>query len=140
MDIEGYDFPEDLYYDNDHFWLRPEGELLVMGMDSFGQHLAGDIVFIQLPAEGKKLVAGEVFAKMESGKWMGKIKASVSGSIAEINEELEMDPALINEDPYGQGWMFKIAPDDLSQLATLRQGTEALLPWIKEEVKKFEQN
>ena len=116
-----------------------EGELLVMGLDDFGQKMAGDIVYIQLPAEGKKLKAGKSFAKMESGKWLGKVYAPVNGELEEINEELEINPALINEDSYGEGWMYKIRPDDKSELDNLIHGPEAVEKWLLAEIEKYKE-
>ena len=101
MEIKGYNVPDDLYYEEHHFWVKPKGDLLLMGMDDFAQQTAGEIVYIQLPDEGKRLKAGKKFAKMESGKWLGKIYAPVNGELVEVNEELEENPGLINEDCYG---------------------------------------
>ena len=72
MELHGYNLPEDLYYDPNHFWVRDEGELLVMGMDDFARQMAGEIVYVQLPDDGKKLKAGKKLAKVESGKWLGQ--------------------------------------------------------------------
>jgi len=116
MDIRGYNMPEDLYYEENHFWVRDEGDTLVMGMDDFAQLLAGEIVYVQLPDEGKELKAGKKFAKIESGKWLGKVYAPVSGELITVNEELETNPGLINDDCYGKGWIFKIKPSDKGEL------------------------
>jgi glycine cleavage system H protein len=137
MDIQGYIMPEDLYYEENHFWLKQEGELLVMGMDDFGQKMAGEIVYVQLPAEGKKLKVGKNFAKMESGKWLGKVPSPVHGVLEEINEELELDPGLINEDCYGEGWMYKIRPDDMSEINNLIHGKEAVEKWVLADIEKY---
>ena len=137
MEIEGYNMPEDLYYEENHFWVRPEGDLLVMGLDDFGQKMAGDIVYIQLPPEGKKLKLGKHFAKMESGKWMGKVFAPVNGELEEINEELEIDPGPINDDSYGEGWIYKIRPDNMSDIENLIHGAEAIEKWIPAEIQKY---
>ncbi|MFO7708848.1 MAG: glycine cleavage system H protein [Desulfobacterales bacterium] len=137
MDIEGYNIPEELYYEKDHYWVRPEGDLLVMGMTDFAQKLAGKIVFVQLPEPGKALEAGKRFAKVESGKWLGKINAPVTGELADVNEELEGNPGLINEECYGKGWMYKIRPDNMADLAELIHGAEAIRSWMLEEIKKF---
>ena len=137
MEIQGYNEPEDLYYEANHFWARPEGDLLVMGLDDFGQQMAGDIVFIQLPPEGKKLKAGKSFAKMESGKWLGKIYAPVNAELIEINEELELDPTLINEDCYNEGWMYKIKPDNMDDINNLIHGAEATEKWLIAEIEKY---
>ena len=101
MEIQGYNLPDDLYYEEHHFWVRDDGDILVMGMDDFGRQMADEIVYVQLPEEGKKITAGKKFAKMESGKWLGKIYGPVNGELVAVNEELEEDPGLINADCYG---------------------------------------
>jgi glycine cleavage system H protein len=137
MEIKGYNVPEDLYYDKDHFWVRIEGDILVMGMDDFAQQLAGEIVYVQLPFEGKKLKKGKKFAKVESGKWLGKILAPVNGELVGCNEDLETNAALINEDCYGNGWMFKIKPENMEEIEDLLHGVDALQKWLLEEIEKY---
>jgi glycine cleavage system H protein len=137
MEIQGYNLPDDLYYEQNHFWVKPEGDLLIMGLDDFGQKMAGDIVFIQLPPEGKRLKVGKSFAKMESGKWLGKIYAPVDAELVEINEELELDPTKINEDCYGEGWMYKIKPDNMDDLNDLIHGQEAVEKWVLADIEKY---
>ena len=134
MEIQGYDMREDLYYEENHFWIRDEGDLLVMGLDDFGQKLAGDIVYVQLPPEGKKLKKGKSFAKIESGKWLGKVYAPVHGELVEINEELEINPGLINDDCYGEGWMFKIRPDPMGERKNLMTDPDEIQEWPKKEI------
>ena len=138
MEIQGYHMPEDLYYEENHFWIRPENDLLVFGMDDFGQKLAGEIVFVQLPFEGKKLKTGKKFAQIESGKWLGKIYAPLNGEIAEINEDLESGPELINEDCYGKGWMYKIKPDNMDDIENLIHGQEAVEKWLLADIEKYQ--
>lgn len=140
MEIQGYNMPDDLYYEENHFWVRVEGELIVMGMDDFAQDLAGDIVYVQLPFEGKKLAAGKSFARVESGKWVGKVYAPVSGVVAGSNEELESNPGLINEDCYGKGWMYRIRPNDMGELARLIRGAEAVEKWLLADIEKYKQD
>ncbi len=136
MEIQGYNMPDDLYYDENHFWVKEEEDLLVMGMNDFAQNLAGEIVYVQLPFEGKKLKKGIKFAQIESGKWLGKVYAPVNGELAESNQELEANPALINEDCYGKGWMFKIRANDMSELNDLMHGAEAAKAWLLAEIEK----
>jgi len=129
--------PDDLYYDEDHYWIRLEGDILVMGMDDFAQQMAGEIVYVQLPFDGKKLQKGKKFAKVESGKWLGKILSPVDGEIVACNEELESNAALINEDCYGKGWMFKIQPENTDALDDLIHGRDAVENWILKEMEKY---
>jgi len=137
MEIRGYNMPEDLYYEQNHFWVRDEGDVLVMGMDDFAQILAGEIVYVQLPEEGKILKAGKRFAKMESGKWLGKVYAPVNGELVAVNEELETNPGLINDDCYGKGWMYKIKPEDKGELDNLMHTHEELDTWLAEDIEKY---
>lgn len=137
MEIQGYNMPDDLYYEENHFWVRDEGELLVMGMDDFAQILAGEIVYVQLPEEGKILKAGKKFAKMESGKWLGKVYAPVNGELIGVNEELETNPGLINDDCYGKGWIYKIKPDDKGELSNLMHSHEEIEKWLLAEIERY---
>ena len=139
MDIQGYNIPEDLHYDPEHFWVRVEGDELVMGMDDFAQKLAGDIVYVQLPGDGKSLKKGKKLAKVESGKWLGKILSPVNGTLVTVNEELETNPGLVNQDPYGAGWMYRIQADDLGELDDLIHGPEAIEKWLLAEIEKHAQ-
>ena len=137
MEIQGYNMPDDLYYEENHYWVLVEGDLLVMGMDDFAQQMAGEIVYIQLPFEGKKLKKGKKFAKVESGKWLGKVYAPVNGELVECNEELETNTAIINEDCYGAGWIYKIKPDDMGELGSLIHGAAAIEKWLLDDIEKY---
>jgi glycine cleavage system H protein len=139
VEIQGYNMPDDLHYEENHFWVKEEGDLLVMGMDDFAQVMAGEIVYIQLPDEGKRVQAGKKFAKIESGKWLGKVYGPVNGELVAVNEELEMNPGLINDDCYGKGWMYKIKPDDKGELTNLIYGPEAVEKWLLAEIEKYAQ-
>jgi glycine cleavage system H protein len=137
MEIQGYNMPEELYYEENHFWVKEEGDFLVMGMDDFAQTMAGEIVYIQLPDDGKKLKLGKKFAKIESGKWLGKVYAPVNGEIASVNEELETNPGLVNDDCYGTGWIYKIKPNDKSEIENLIRGKEAIEKWLAADIEKY---
>jgi len=136
MEIQGYNLPDDLYYDENHFWIKDQGGELVLGMDDFAQKMAGEVVYVQLPDEGKKLTAGKKLAKVESGKWLGKVFSPVNGVLTAVNEELETNPGLINQDCYGQGWMYKIKPDDKAELASLVTGA-GIKAWMEAEIEKY---
>lgn len=108
MEVEGYNFPEELLYDKEHNWVRIEGGTATIGISDFGQDLAGEIVYAEVPRVGREIKQGEPFMSIESGKWVGRINAIVSGTITEANEEIEWEATLINEDPYGEGWFAKV--------------------------------
>jgi glycine cleavage system H protein len=108
MDIDRFNFPDDLLYDKEHNWARVEGNQATIGLTHFGQDLAGEIVYAEVPRVGREIKAGEAFMSLESGKWVGRVKAIVSGKIVEANGEIEWESTLINEDPYGNGWFAKV--------------------------------
>ncbi len=137
MEIQGYNLPDELYYEKNQFWVRPEDDIIVMGMDDFAQQMAGQIVFVQLPEPGKILTAGKKFAKMESGKWVGKVFAPVSGTLVASNQALENNPGLINQDCYGSGWMYKIKPDNASDIEQLIHGGEAVTEWMLASIETY---
>jgi glycine cleavage system H protein len=137
MEIQGYNMPDDLFYEENHFWVKQEGDMVVMGMDDFAQKMAGEIVYVQLPEEGKTVSAGKKFAKIESGKWLGKVYAPVSGELVAVNEALETNPGLINSDCYGKGWMYKIKPTDMGDIQKLIRGREAVEKWILADMEKY---
>jgi glycine cleavage system H protein len=137
--IKGYDMPDELYFHEEHSWARVEDGKVRVGMDDMFRKEAGDIVFVDLPDEGDDVEQGEVCGKIQSRKWIGKLCAPVSGEIVEINEELEDDTTLINEDPYGKGWILVIEPTDLDdELGNLMQG-DALIPFVDQEIKRTEE-
>jgi len=140
MEIQGYDLPDDLYYEKNHFWIKHEGDILIMGMTDFAQQLSGEIVYVQLPFEGKKLKTGKKFAKVESGKWLGKVYAPLNGELLESNQELEIEPGLINEDCYGRGWMYKIKPDDIAELDDLIHAPEDVAEWMLADIEKHKKD
>ncbi|MEW6140001.1 MAG: glycine cleavage system protein GcvH [Thermodesulfobacteriota bacterium] len=138
MEFEGYMFPDDLKYDKNHFWAKVEGDLVLTGATEFISKQAGEITFVDLPEEGDEITAGKPYGSIESGKWVGRIYAVVSGEIVEINETLEDEPEKINEDPYGSGWICKIRPSNFeADLAALMSPDHAFTEFIAEEIKKI---
>ncbi len=136
--IGDYEFPDDLYYDKEHVWARVEGNVVTIGMTQFGQDLAGEIVYVEVPRVGRTVKKGEPIMSMESGKWVGRIKSPVSGEIVEANEEIEWESTLINEDPYGEGWLAKIEATDLGELDDLmRADSPEFAEFIAAEREKY---
>jgi len=137
--IKGYDMPDELYYHEEHSWARVEGNKVTVGMNDMFQKEAGDIVFVDVPEEEDEVEQGEVCGKIQSRKWIGKLCAPVSGEIVEINEELEDDTSLINQDPYGKGWILVIEATDLeNELTNLMHG-DSILPFIDQEIQRTEE-
>jgi len=136
MKIEEYFFPDDLYYHKEHFWAKVEGDTVTMGTTDFAQKLAGQVVYIELPSAGKAVEQGKPCGSMESGKWVGRIYATVSGKIEAINGELEDTPELINESPYEKGWMCKIKASNLQEDLKNLMKAEGLSDFIKSEIER----
>ena len=138
-DIEGYNMPDDLYYHVEDTWVKVEGDTVKIGMTDFFQQAAGDIVYVDLPFEGDEIQQGDAFGKAQSSKWIGKLIAPLSGTIEEVNYDLDSDSTIINKDPYGEGWVMTLTPSDLDgELAGLIHGTEALVAFIKHQIDKAE--
>ena len=100
--------PVDLKYAKSHEWVRLEGEVAVIGISDHAQHELTDVVFVELPALGRKVKAGEACAVVESVKTASDIYAPVGGEVVAVNEELAQHPELVNRDPYQAGWFFKL--------------------------------
>jgi glycine cleavage system H protein len=138
MEIEGYQFPDDLYYHKEHYWARVENDTVVMGATDFSQKLAGEIAYVEIPEDGREVEQDRPFGSMETGKWVGRIYAVVSGTVVEANEELEYTPELINQSPYEKGWICRIKPSKLSvELKNLMQ-VDALPDFIRSEIARVE--
>ncbi len=136
-EIEGYEFPDDLYYHKEHLWARVEYKKVRIGMTSFAQESAGDIVYVDLPFEGDEVTKDEPFGKVQSAKWIGDLYAPISGEVLSINEVLDRKPTLINESPYESGWIILLKPsgldEDLKDLMTYDNGLEE---WLKAEIER----
>lgn len=115
--------PEELRYTKEHEWIRVEGDLVVIGVTDYAQNALTDVVWVELPELGAVVGSMDSFASVESVKSVSEIYAPISGEVIEINEVLEDSPELINEDPYGKGWICKMSISDNSELASLLDGT-----------------
>ena len=129
MKHKEYDLADDVKYHMEHMWARMEGDKVVIGITDFAQKLAGDIVYVDMPMDGDEVSKDKPFGTIETGKWVGKLYAPVSGTVEEYNEEVEDDALIINEDPYDKGWIIKVTPDDPSQFDELLS-VEAYIPII----------
>jgi len=123
------DVPQELRYSTDHEWARAEDGRLRVGITDYAQDALGDVVFVELPEVGAKVDMGASCSEVESTKSVSEIYAPVSGVIVEVNAELADSPQRLNEDPYGEGWLFVIEPSDEAQLGELldAEGYRALI-------------
>lgn len=111
--------PEELYYTKDHEWARVEGDTATVGITDYAQSELGDIVYVELPEVGATVKQGESFGTIEAVKAVSDLYAPLSGEVTEVNTNLEDSPELVNQDPYGAGWMIKIKisnPDEVNNL------------------------
>ena len=117
-------FPEELKYTKEHEWLRVEGDTATVGITDYAQSELGDIVYVEIPNVGETLSQGDTLGTIEAVKTVADIYMPVDGEVLEMNPALEDSPELINQDPYGQGWIVKIKisnPDQLNGLLTAEQ-------------------
>lgn len=108
-----------VYFSDEHEWVRVEGGEAVIGITDYAQKQLGDVVFVELPDVGKEVAKGDEAAVVESVKAASEVYAAVSGTVREVNETLTGTPGLVNEDPLGKGWFFKLALSDESELEAL---------------------
>ena len=112
-------FPTNVKYTNEHEWIRLEGEEAYVGITDYAQTQLGDIVFVDVPTEGETLEKGETFGSIEVVKTVSDLFLPVGSEILEVNQALEENPELVNKDPYGEGWIIKIKPTDVSEMDDL---------------------
>ena len=110
-------------FTDDHEWARLDGELIVVGITNYAQEQLGDIVFVELPNVGSTVEQGQEAAVIESVKAAGDVKSPVTGSIAAVNETLVEHPEMVNQDPVGEGWFYKVAPADPAEMDDLLDET-----------------
>jgi glycine cleavage system H protein len=123
------DVPDDLRYSDDHEWLRPDGEQGLVGITRYAADELGDVVFVELPTVGRTLARGETFGVIESVKTASDLYSPVSGEVVEVNASLAGAPQLVNEEPYGSGWLIRLRLADPAESELLRDadGYRALI-------------
>ena len=118
-DISELVTPQDIRYTKDHEWVRLDGEVVRVGITDYAQDQLGDIVFVEVPEAGKKFKKGDEFGTLESVKAVAEVYMPVTGSIIGVNAALEASPALVNTDPYTDGWLVDVKPSDPSEFDSL---------------------
>jgi glycine cleavage system H protein len=141
VNVEGFEFPENLYYSKNHVWVKLQTNEIRIGFTNLGQSLCKGIVHIDLPFEGEMFEQGDKIASFETIKAVVKILVPLSGKIKEVNYSLQKQPDLINADPYGKGWLFVIQPtrirEDIKSLMTVKEAAKYYKTLIEEERAKF---
>ena len=117
-------FPENLNYTKEHEWVRVEGDVVYIGITDYAQDQLGDIVFIDIPTLDEELEAGDIFGTIEVVKTVSDLFIPISGTVIEVNETLEDEPELVNEDPYGKGWIIKVEPSNQEDFDSLLSAAE----------------
>ena len=112
-------FPENIRYTSEHEWIRVEGDEAYVGITDYAQSELGEIVFVNVPTLGETVGQGEVFGSIEAVKTVSDLNMPVSGEVLEINGALDAQPELVNNDPYGEGWIVKISVKDAAELDNL---------------------
>lgn len=112
-------FPENIRYTSEHEWIRVEGDEAFVGITDYAQSELGEIVFIDVPTLGETVGQGEVFGSIEAVKTVSDLNMPVSGEVLEINGALDAQPELVNNDPYGEGWIIRISVKDAAELDNL---------------------
>ncbi len=107
-----FHYPDQLRYTSEHEWVQPVGDRVRVGITAYAQDALGDIVFVSLPEEGVTVSAGSSVGEVESTKSVSDLYAPISGTVVARNEALDASPDLVNTDPYGEGWMFEVEPED----------------------------
>jgi glycine cleavage system H protein len=118
------EYPEDLYYSQEHNWVRLTGNRGTVGITDFAQQEMGEILYTELPDEGSQIEQGDIFGSLESSKTVAELFSPVSGEVISINKDLEEEPSLVNDDPYGKGWLMVLELDDPSELQELFSAVE----------------
>ena len=134
--VEDYEVPEGLYFHKEYLWAKVENGKVKIGVSDYAQKQLHDIVFVELPSAGDTITQNEPFGTLESVKAVSDLVAPVSGTIETVNEELESKPELINEDPYGEGWVITVAPTNLDADLKEIMNFEAAVEWHKELAKE----
>ncbi len=111
--------PANLKYSSDHEWIRTDGDTAYIGITDFAQSQLGDIVFVDVPTVGETIAANEVFGSIEAVKTVSDAFIPVGGEVVEFNSAVDADPAVVNRDPYGEGWLIKVKMTDPSEVDSL---------------------
>lgn len=112
-------FPDNLRYTKDHEWIRLEGDEAIVGITDFAQHELGDIVYVEIETVGQQLTVGDVFGTVEAVKTVSDLYLPVNGTVTEVNPKLNSNPELVNNDPYGEGWMAKVKLSNAADIESL---------------------
>ncbi|MCW4024250.1 MAG: glycine cleavage system protein GcvH [Candidatus Bathyarchaeota archaeon] len=129
--IESYDVPEGLYYSNDFSWVKIEGEKVRIGITDYAQKSLREIVYAELPSVGTEIKQNEPYGTLESVKAVSDLVAPISGTITEVNDEVQSKPETLNEDPYSNGWLIVVTPSNLQADLAIIMDFDKAVEWHK---------
>lgn len=129
--VDGYEVMEGLYYSKDYFWVKIENSKARMGITDYAQKQLREIVYAELPSAGGTIKQNEPFGSVESVKAVSDLIAPLSGTIEQVNEEVTSKPEILNEDPYGKGWLLVVAPSNLDEELKNLMDFNAAVEWHK---------
>ena len=132
--VESFEVPEGLYFSKDFEWIKIEGDKIRMGVSDYAQKSLREIVYAELPTVGTEVKQGEPYGTLESVKAVSDLVAAVSGTIAEVNDEIQSKPETLNEDPYGKGWLIVVKPTNLQVELSNLMDFNAAVEWHKAQV------
>jgi len=133
--VNDYEVPENLYYHKEYLWASVEDGKVKIGLIDYAQKQINDIIYVELPSVGDSITKDEPFGILESVKAVSDLIAPVSGTIEAVNEELDSKPELLNEDPYGQGWIITVEPTNLDEDLKTLLSSDAAVEWHNSLVK-----
>ena len=134
-----FDFKSDRFYNSNHLWSKQdETRQITVGMDELGLDSLGELAYLTLPSEGTPVEMGKAMGSMEAAKMTGELVAPVSGIVIEQNDKVLQNPLLVNEEPYGNGWLVKIEPTNWEEESEAMVSGDKLPDWVEQEIERFE--
>lgn len=133
--FDKFDYPPGLYFSKDHVWAKLEDGKVRVGLTDFAQQISGKVRFIRLKSPGNAVEQGKTLGTMETGKWVGPVKSPISGTVVEVNPAIREAASLVNDDPYGKGWLAVVQPSNMDELKNLM--TEMDKDFLMQEMKKY---
>jgi len=133
--VDGYNVPEGIYYSKEYEWAKIEGEKVRIGITDFAQKQLREIVYVEIPSTGSTLKQNEPYGTVESVKSVSDLVAPLSGTVEQVNADVQGKPELLNEDPYNKGWLLIVKPDNMDELKNLMDAGKAI-EWHKNLMKE----
>ena len=134
-----FDFKSDRFYNSNHLWSKQdETRQITVGMDELGLDSLGELAYLTLPSQGTLVEMGKAMGSMEAAKMTGELIAPVSGIVIEKNDKVLQNPLLVNEEPYGNGWLVKIEPTNWEEESETMVSGDKLPDWVEQEIERFE--